>query len=153
MAEKTSALRFPKDPPNWKGGGEPVWRRGLLMVLKLAHFWEVRILWVEKTTYFFGIYPMRDPWEDCIFTYMNGWVFMANVGKYTRHYGSQGHSYYYLKVVFFCFFVSRLEGFIVNKFRGIPGYKTHRCSTSCWMVQQWDVTSRCEFGQWIFLVP
>ena len=24
-----------------------------------------------------------DPWDDCIFTYMAGWIFTVNVDKYT----------------------------------------------------------------------
>ncbi len=29
-------LRIPKDPPNWGGVNEPVWRRGVFLVLKIA---------------------------------------------------------------------------------------------------------------------
>ena len=63
--------------------------------------WTLGDLWVQ--------YPL-DPWDDCIFTYMHGWVdlYVLNVGKYTSPIDPMG-TYYIWSVITCCFQPSTLR--------------------------------------------
>ena len=76
-----------------------------------------------------GIYPIMDPWDDCIFTYMNGSFFMVNVGKYTIH-GCYGYIYSFFSGVY-----------DVVRFISVTSIKNqdsmNDCNRACRMPQYW----------------